>query len=109
MGLKTTILKSSHHQSNNSIEPHLGGNVIQICKFEREILKQFYILFVAILDIEDESDYWCVVQKHTKNKGESIAAGKICSLFLPVTKQLKYLLFFVFFVLFRLYFIYIII
>jgi len=105
MGLKTTILKSSHHLSNNSIEPHLGGNFIQICKFckfKREILKQFYILFVAILDIEDESDYWCVVQKHTKNKEESIAARKICSLFLPVTKQLKYLLFFV---LIRLYFI----
>ncbi|XP_060838419.1 cytoplasmic dynein 2 heavy chain 1 [Rhopalosiphum padi] len=67
MGLKTTILKSSIHQSNTSIESHLG----------------------AILDLEDEAEYWCVVKKHTSNKEESIAAGKICSLFLPVTKQLK--------------------
>lgn len=69
-------------------------------------MKQLNILFVAILDIEDEGDYWCVVKKHTKNKEESIAAEKICSLLLPVTKQLKYLLFFV---LYKLYFIHIII
>lgn len=62
-------------------------------------------MFVAILDIEDEGDYWCVVKKHTKNKEESMAAEKICSLLLPVTKQLKYLLFFV---LYKLYFIHII-
>lgn len=48
-------------------------------------------VFVAIVDIEDEAEYWTVVKKHTNNKSESIAAGKICSLFSPVTKQLKYL------------------
>lgn len=57
-------------------------------------MKQFKIVFVAILDIEDEADYWCVVQKHTKNKKESIAAEKICSLFSPITKQLKYIILF---------------
>lgn len=46
--------------------------------------------FVVILDIEDEADYWFVVKKNTNNKEESIAAGKIYSLFSPVTQQLKY-------------------
>lgn len=42
------------------------------------------------MDIEDEADYWSVVKKHTNHKAEAKAAEKICSLFIPVAKQLKY-------------------
>lgn len=52
------------------------------------------ICCIAIIDIEDEAEYWMVVKTHTKNKSELIAAEKICSLFSPVTKQLKYSKFF---------------
>jgi len=94
MGLKTTILKSSIHQSNTSIESHLGGKhrtntQVNYINCHEKYWNSFSISFIAILDIEDEADYWCVVKKHTSNKEESIAAEKICSLFLPVSKQLK--------------------
>lgn len=44
----------------------------------------------AVLDIGDEADYWSAVKKYTKNKEQSLAAEKICSLLGPVSKQLKY-------------------
>lgn len=86
MGLKTTIFKSSFDQSKNSVESHLGGN------FTFQAANKDKILFfsVAILDIEDEAEYWSVVKKNSNNKEESRASGKICSLFMPVAKQLKY-------------------
>lgn len=95
MGLKTTIFKTSFHQSNNLLEPHLGGNYYFINPIMRKNIRTiiFFVVPTAILDIEDEADYWSVVKNHTNNKEESIAAGKIYSLFLPVTKQLKYYIF----------------
>jgi len=46
-------------------------------------------LYLAILDIGDEADYWSVMKTHTNNKEQSLAAEKICALLTPVTKQLK--------------------
>lgn len=49
-----------------------------------------FIYLSAIIDIQDELDYWYIVKKHTNNREETKAAGKICSLLLPVSKQFKY-------------------
>ncbi|XP_050526495.1 cytoplasmic dynein 2 heavy chain 1 isoform X2 [Daktulosphaira vitifoliae] len=70
MGLKTTIHKNLFKQSKNKIESQLG----------------------IILDVQDEIDYWVVVQNNTNNKKESVAAEKIVIYLTSVVKQMKEIL-----------------